>query len=102
MVADHGGGGADEGGVDGGEEVVAAVEGVTPGVTRSGLARGAAVEDVVEVGERLRRADATRGGDTFSVLAPRPATWGPSPQVARLRKIGQPRFRGTLVHVEVE
>ena len=63
MVAEHGGGGADEGSVDGGVEAVAAMEGVAAGVARSGLARGAAVEDVVEVGERLRRADASRRGE---------------------------------------
>ena len=63
VVAEHGGCGADEGGVDGGVEAVAAVEGVASGVARSDLAGGAAVEDVVKVGHRFRRADAAGGGE---------------------------------------
>ena len=63
MVADHDGGGADEGGVDGGEEVVTADEGVAAGEARSSLAGGAAEEDVVEVREGLRGAEAARGGE---------------------------------------
>ena len=63
MVADHDGGGADEGGVDGGEEVVTADEGVAAGEAGSGLAGGAAKEDVVEVGEGLGGAEAAGGGE---------------------------------------
>ena len=63
VVADHDGGGADEGGVDGGEEVVTADEGVAAGEARSSLAGGAAEEDVVEVREGLRGAEAASGGE---------------------------------------
>jgi hypothetical protein len=66
VVADHDGGGADEGGVDGCEEVVAAGKGVAAGEARSGLAGGAAEEDVVEVGQGLGRAEAAGGGEDES------------------------------------
>ena len=39
------------------------MEGVAPGVARRDLAGGAAIEDVVEVGHRLRRADAASGSE---------------------------------------
>ena len=49
--------------MDGGEEVVAAGEGVTAGEARSSLAGGAAEEDVVEVGKGLGGAEAAGGGE---------------------------------------
>ena len=49
--------------MDSGEEMVSANEGVAAGEAGSGLAGGAAEEDVVEIGECLGGAEAAGGGE---------------------------------------
>ena len=69
MAEEHDGGGADEGGMDGSIEALAAVEGVTAGETGGNLAGGGPEEDVVEVSNGLRWAQAAEGGEAEGVVS---------------------------------
>ena len=57
-----------ESGMDGGIEALAAVEGVTAGETGGNLAGGGPEEDVVEVSNGLRWAQAAEGGEAEGVV----------------------------------